>query len=159
MEKIKEKKDLENVKIIPLDESMYDNNVNNAHYNKVGALCELILDEILFKRLKEVLGKEYVYIESDFGYSVKDGFVTSLKLYFEFGRDYLKSDDNDKSEYVNALTSILNEQFKTDDVSLTPINDGLFAWIIDDKERMLWLIDRLNDLKLHTNDTLKVIER
>ena len=158
MEKIKEKRDLENVKIIPLDESMYDHNVNNPHFNSVGALCELILDGILFKRLKEVLGKEYVYIESDFSYSVKDGVITSLKLYFEFGRDYLKSDDNGKSEYVNALKSVLKELFKTDDVSLTPINDGLFMWIIDDKERMLWLIDRLNDLKLHTGDTLKVIE-
>ena len=159
MEKIKEKQDLEDVKIIPLDESMYDHSINNVHFNKVGSLCELVLDMILYKRLKEVLCKKHVYVDSDFSYRVSDGVVSSMILYFEFGNDYFKSDDKGKSDYVNALKDVLKELFETDDVSLTPNdNNMVFMWIIDDKERMLWLIDRLNALKLYTDDTFKVIE-
>lgn len=159
MEKVKEKREVEDVKIIPLDESMYDHSINNVHFNRVGSLCELVLDKILCKRLKEILGRNHVYVESDFGYSVADGVISSMKLYFEFGYDYSGGDDSVKSDYVNALKDVLKELFKTDDVSLTP-NDtnSVFMWIIDDKERMLWLIDRLNDLELYTDETFKVIE-
>ncbi len=151
-------RDVENIKILPLDESMFEHNIDNIHFNSIGSYCELRLDEMLHRRLKELLGEDGIYIDSDFGYSVKDGEVNSMILYFDFTHDALKTDKKDI--YIDALKKILEELFETNPVSLIVNEKNSNAkWIISGKEQMLSLIDNLNRLTLYTHSTFKVVNR
>ena len=161
MEKLEERFNVEDFRILALDESEFNHCVDNIHFNTIGSLCELRLDSVLDKKLCERLGVNDVYVESDFLYTVANGEVDSMKMIFGIWKvvstNLLEGDDRDI--YLEALSDVLKEVFETDDVSLET-KDGVFVayWVISDKSRMLWFIDRLNDLGIGTKNTFNVVK-
>ena len=74
---------MQKVKITPLNETAFDFNLTNEHCSTTGALCELILDPLLNKKLRELMGEKYVSVDSDFIYLSKKKEVYYMSLLFE----------------------------------------------------------------------------
>ena len=74
---------MQKVKIIPLNETGFDFNLTNEHCSTTGALCELRLDPLLDKRLRELMGEKFMSVDSDFIYLSKNKEVYYMSLYFE----------------------------------------------------------------------------
>ena len=150
---------MENVKILWLDESEFCHDIDNFHDNSIGSCFEMELDNILSDKLNKLLGEDRVYTDSDFIYRRNGEEVVAMYLIFgviKEGEYVLKTDKKDY--YSEALTRVLKEVFETDDVLLiTEGLEGFACWIIEGKERMLWLIDKLNDLGMSTENTFKVV--
>lgn len=144
-------------KILWLDESEFCHDIDNFHNNSIGSDFELKLDEILTQKLYEQLGQGSGYIESDFTYMVKGEEVVSMFLFFKIIKDC--EYENVKNEYfLEALRNVLKEVFETDDVLLETENKlNSACWIINNKERMLWLIDKLESLGIDTKETFNVV--
>lgn len=150
---------MERKKILPLNESKFKHDLDNPHFNSIGTLCELILDNIINKKLNEQLGVN-TYVKSDFDYNISNGEVVSISLIFNF-----KLEDLNEESYVNALTLVLNEIFETNDISLVIIektnSNGITYYTTElkfsDKDKMLWLIEALNKLDIKTEKTFEIV--
>ena len=149
---------MERKKILQLNESKFKHDLDNPHSNSIGTLCELILDDIINKKLNEQLGVN-TYVKSDFGYDISNGEVVSMSLIFNF-----KLEDLNEEAYVNVLTLILKEIFETNDISLVIIektnSNGATYYTTElkfsDKGKMLWLIEALNNLGIKTENTFEI---
>ena len=149
---------MERKKILPLNESKLKHDLDNPHSNSVGTLCELTLDEIINKKLNEQLGVN-TYVKSDFDYDVSNGEVVSMSLIFNF-----KLEDLNEDTYINALSLVLKEIFETNDISLVIIEKtnsyGITYYTTElkfsDKDKMLWLIEALNNLGIKTENTFEI---
>ena len=148
---------MKKVRILALDETAYNHNIDNLHCCTIGAFCELILDPLLNKRLRELMGENYVGVDSDFLCLTKKDVVYYMSLFF--GSSQKLNEDNYEL-LLNSLITALKELFKTDNVSLDVSNkDYLGAkWIFTNEEDMLWLIDKLNEMGIPTGSTLKIEE-
>ena len=146
---------MQKVKITPLNETAFDFNLTNEHCSTTGALCELILDPLLNKKLRELMGEKYVSVDSDFIYLSKKKEVYYMSLLFETSNT-LNGDNYDL--FLNSLITALKELFETDNVSLQ-VNDKEYfvaEWIFTSDEDRLWLIDKLNKIGITTKETLKI---
>ena len=145
---------MQKVKIIPLNETGFDFNLTNEHCSTTGALCELILDPLLNKKLRELMGEKIVYVNSDFIYLSKKKEVYYMCLFFE--SSIRKGDNYDL--FLNSLITALKELFDTNNVSLEVNGKEYFKakWIFTSDEDRLWLIDKLNEMGITTKETLKV---
>ena len=146
---------MQKVKIIPLDETAYDHNVDNMHFNSIGSLCEIILDSLLNNRLRELMGEIFVGVESDFLYNVENDEITSFSLFINTKRNLSKEQFK---LLPNALTTTLKELFKTDDVSLEVTDEKYLnaEWVFRNSDDMLLFMDKLNKMGIYTEKTLKV---
>ena len=146
---------MQKVKIIPLNETAFDFNLTNEHCSTTGALCELILDPLLCKRLRELMGEKYVSVDSDFIYLSKKKEVYYMSLFFESS---IKRNEDNYDLFLNSLITALKELFETDNVSLQVKDKEYFRaeWIFTSNEDRLWLIDKLNEMGITTRETLKV---
>ena len=145
---------MQKVKIIPLNETAFDFNLSNEHCSTTGALCELILDPLLNKKLRELMGEKIVYVDSDFIYLSKKKEVYYMSLFFESS---IRNMDN-YDLFLNSLITALKELFETNNVSLQANDKKYFSaeWIFTSDEDRLWLIDKLNEMGITTKGTLKV---
>ena len=146
---------MQKVKIIPLNETAFDFNLTNEHCSTTGALCELRLDPLLCKRLRELMGEKYVSVDSDFIYLSKKKEVYYMSLFFESS---IKRNGDNYDLFLNSLITALKELFETDNVSLQVKDKEYFRaeWIFTSNEDRLWLIDKLNEMGITTRETLKV---
>ena len=146
---------MQKVKIIPLNETGFDFNLTNEHCSTTGALCELILDPLLNKKLRELMGEKIVYVDSDFIYLSKKKEVYYMSLFFESS---IKRNGDNYDLFLNSLITALKELFETDNVSLQVKDKEYFRaeWIFTSNEDRLWLIDKLNEMGITTRETLKV---
>ena len=150
---------MERKKILPLNESKFKNDLDNPHSNSIGTLCELTLDDIINKKLNEQL-EVNTYVKTDFDYDISNGEVVSMSLIFNF-----KLEDLSEDIYINALLLVLKEIFGTNDISLVIIektnSNGATYYTTElkfsDKDKMLWLIEALNNLGIKTEDTFEII--
>lgn len=145
---------MQKVKIIPLNETAFDFNLSNEHCSTTGALCELILDPLLNKKLRELMGEKIEYVDSDFIYLSKNKEVYYMSLFFESS---IRNMDN-YDLFLNSLITALKELFETNNVSLQANDKKYFSaeWIFTSDEDRLWLIDKLNEMGITTKGTLKV---
>ena len=146
---------MQKVKIIPLNETGFDFNLTNEHCSTTGALCELRLDPLLDKRLRELMGEKFMSVDSDFIYLSKNKEVYYMSLYFE---SRIKRNGDNYDLFLNSLITALKETFETDSVSLQVKDKEYFKaeWIFTSDEDRLWLIDKLNEMGITTKETLKV---
>ena len=146
---------MQKVKIIPLNETGFDFNLTNEHCSTTGALCELRLDPLLDKRLRELMGEKFMSVDSDFIYLSKNKEVYYMSLYFE---SRIKRNGDNYDLFLNSLITALKELFETDNVSLQVKDKEYFRaeWIFTSDEDRLWLIDKLNEMGITTKETLKV---
>ena len=146
---------MQKVKITPLNETAFDFNLTNEHCSTTGALCELLLDPLLCKRLRELMGEKYVSVDSDFIYLSKKKEVYYMSLFFESS---IKRNGDNYELFLNSLITTLKELFETDNVSLQVKDKDSFMaeWIFTSDEDRLWLIDKLNKMGITTRETLKV---